>query len=208
MALVGLISDIHATPAPVAEALSIFHREGVDRILCAGDIAGYGGQLDETVTLLMDSDCLTIRGNHELMHLEHAGDDEESPTIRFIRQLPATLDVTIEGKRLYMVHARPPDACNGGIKLLDKQGEVLPDRRAVWAEYLSSFAYDVLVVGHTHQVFAEQMGRTLVVNPGSTAFNHTCSILRLPEMTVEVFPLSGKVPLKTWNWSEHVIYGE
>ncbi len=208
MALVGLISDIHATPAPVAEALSIFRREGVEHILCAGDIAGYGERLDETVALLIDSGCRTIRGNHEMMHLEQAGEDADTPTLRYLRELPATLDVTIEGKRLYMVHARPPDACNGGIKLLDQQGEPLPDRLALWTETLRSCACDVLVVGHTHQVFAAQLGRILVVNPGSTAFNHTCAILRLPEMSVEVFALSGKTPLKTWNWSEHVIYGE
>ena len=205
---VGLISDIHATPAPVAEALAIFRREGVDHILCAGDIAGYGGQLDETVALLIDSGCRTIRGNHELMHLEQAGEAADSPTLRFIRQLPATLEITIAGMCLYMVHAHPPDACNGGIKLLDRSGGLQPDRLARWTEKLRDFACDVLVVGHTHQVFAERLGETLVVNPGSTAFNHTCAILRFPELNVEVFPLSGKAPLRTWNWGEHVICGE
>ena len=86
MALVGLISDVHATPAPLAEALSIFRGKGVDRILCAGDIAGYGEQLDETVTLLIDSGCQTICGNHELMHMESAGVDTSSPAIRFFQQ--------------------------------------------------------------------------------------------------------------------------
>ncbi|HEC11905.1 MAG TPA: metallophosphoesterase, partial [Acidiferrobacteraceae bacterium] len=38
---IGIISDLHATPAPVAEALSIFDQQGVDEVLCAGDIAGY-----------------------------------------------------------------------------------------------------------------------------------------------------------------------
>ena len=39
-AKIGLISDVHATAKPLKEALSIFQREGVDLILCAGDIAG------------------------------------------------------------------------------------------------------------------------------------------------------------------------
>jgi len=44
---IGLISDMHATPGPLKEALSIFREEGVDRILCAGDVAGYGTELDQ-----------------------------------------------------------------------------------------------------------------------------------------------------------------
>ena len=40
-ATIGLLSDVHATSAPVAEALAIFDRAGVDEVWCAGDIAGY-----------------------------------------------------------------------------------------------------------------------------------------------------------------------
>jgi predicted phosphodiesterase len=61
------------------------------------------------------------------------------------------------------------------------------------------------VVGHTHQVFTEQVGDILVVNPGSSAFNHSCAILSLPEMTVQVFPLSDREIEKTWNWGDHMI---
>lgn len=207
MTSIGLISDIHSTPAPVAEALSIFEREGVDQVLCAGDIAGYREDLDQTIALLVESGCRTIRGNHDLLHLDHFGDEPDNRAVEFLEQLPATIDMTIENKRLYMVHAQPPDACHGGIKLRDRTGEVQPDRVAHWANELQEFDFDVLVVGHTHQVFAERVGNILVVNPGSSAFNYSCAILRLPEMTVEFFPLSGKQIEKTWNWSEHVIYG-
>jgi putative phosphoesterase len=203
MALIGLISDVHATPAPVAEALLIFEQAGVEQVLCAGDIAGYREQLDETIALLIDNNCRAILGNHDVGYLEKHADDADNRAVAFFRQLPAAIDTTIAGKRLYMVHAQPPDACHGGIKLLNRQGVVQPDRIALWTEALQGGDYDVLVVGHTHQVFAEQVGNTLVVNPGSSAFNYSCAILRLPEMTVEVFPLSGKVIAKTWNWSDH-----
>jgi putative phosphoesterase len=203
MALIGLISDVHATPAPVAEALSIFAEAGVDQVFCAGDIAGYREQLDETVALLVDNNCRSILGNHDLGYLANHADEADDRAVAFFRQLPAVIDTTIAGKRIYMVHAQPPDACHGGIKLLSREGVVQPDRIALWTEGLQGFEPDVLVVGHTHQVFAEQVGNTLVVNPGSSAFNYSCAILRLPEMTVEVFPLSGKAIEKTWNWSDH-----
>ncbi len=208
MTAIGLISDVHATPAPVEEALSIFEREGVDQVFCAGDIAGYRDELEQTIALLAESGCASIIGNHDLMYIDHHDDDPENKAVAFLKQLPLLIDTTIEGKRLYMVHAHPPDACHGGIKLRDRTGEVQPDRVAHWAEQLKTFDRDVLIVGHTHQVFAEQVGNTLIVNPGSSVFNYSCAILRLPEMTVQHFPLSGHAIENTWNWSDHVIYGD
>ncbi len=204
MTSVGLISDVHATPGPVAEALAIFAREGVSQVFCAGDIAGYRDELAETVALLTGHGVRSVLGNHDLQYLDHQDDGEGDPAVAYFNQLPASIDTEIAGKRLYVVHAHPPDACHGGIKLRNRDGIVQADRVADWAEQLQSFEPDVLVVGHTHQVFAEQVGNTLVVNPGSAAFNYSCAILRLPSMTVETFALSGQAIKTTWNWSDHV----
>ncbi len=196
----GLISDVHSTPGPVQEALSIFAREGVEHIICAGDIAGYGDALEATLRLLTESSCLSILGNHDLWWLEandaFAGDWVHS----CLQKMPVTIELELEGKRLYVVHASPPVSQMDGIKLLDENGELLSAERHYWQTKLEPCNYDVLIVGHTHQLFAEQLGSTLVINPGSTQFNHSCMILSLPEMHVEVFALSGKEPLRSWNW--------
>ena len=205
MTSIGLISDVHATPAPIEEALSIFEQAGVEQVFCAGDIAGYGDQLEQSIALLVKSGCQTILGNHDLLYLDHYADDVDNEAVAFFRRQTTSMNMTIAGKRVYMVHAQPPDDCHGGIKLLNREGEVQPDRVAFWTDELKTLDCDVLVVGHTHQVFAEQVGDILVVNPGSSAFNHSCAILSLPEMTVQVFPLSGRKIEKTWNWSEHMI---
>ena len=208
MAKIGLISDVHASPEPVAEALSIFAREGVDQVLCAGDVAGYMDKLEQTIRLLVESDCQTIIGNHDLLYLDHHEDEPDNQAIAYLKQLPASYETVIEDNSLYMVHAQPPDSCHGGIKLLNKDAEVQMDKVEQWSKKLHDFNYDVLVIGHTHQVFAVFMGGTLVVNPGSSAFNNSCAILRLPELTVEVFALCGKPVVKTWNWGQNVIYGK
>ncbi len=200
---IGLISDVHATPKPVAEALALFEAEGVDDILCPGDIAGYGDELDETVDLLIASGCRAILGNHDLLYLEDARDDRSGATVDFLQALPSVLELTIEGRRLYMVHAHPPRSCHGGIKLLDERGDIRPEQQRLWSERLRPFPYDVLVVGHTHQLFAERLGDTLVINPGSTQFNHSCAILSLPDLEVRIFPLSNQTLLKSWNWGAH-----
>ena len=207
MTKIGLISDPHASAKPVAEALAVFARAGVQQVWCAGDIAGYMDELDTTIELLQESHCITILGNHDLLYLDHLNNDDANTAADYLRQLPASYEAQIDGKRLYMVHAQPPDECHGGIKLRDKSGIIQADRVAGWAKKLETFDYDVLVVGHTHQVFAEVIAGTLVINPGSSAFNHSCAILSLPGLQVEFLPLSGKAIEQTWNWGQHVIYG-
>lgn len=197
---VGLISDVHATLAPVQEALAIFRREGVETILCAGDIAGYGSELEQTVDVLVDSGCRAILGNHDLWHLNHSDPDLDGAAERYLRSLPLVIELAVAGKTIYMVHARPPDSLLDGIRLLDEQGAMIQAQKEGWSDVFRAVSYDVLLVGHTHQLFVERLGQPLVVNPGSTRFNHSCAILHLPEMTVQIFPLGGRSPVLSWNW--------
>lgn len=200
MKKIGLIGDPHASPDPVAEALTIFRSEKVDEIWCTGDIAGYGEQLEETIALLQESDCQSILGNHEIWHLEKYVDQGDSITNQYFNSLPLVLHKEIEGKRLYMVHASPPDSMMAGIRLLDQHGNILEAEKQAWSEHLNHFDYEVLIVGHTHQVYAETMAATLVINPGSTQYNHSCAVLSLPDLTVEWFTLSEQSIKKSWNW--------
>lgn len=99
-----------------------------------------------------------------------------------------------------MVHASPPGSMIEGIRLLDKTGDLIEEEKQAWAACLARFEHDVLIVGHTHQVFAEKLGNILVINPGSTCFNHSCAILTLPDLSVQWFSLSDKPIQKSWNW--------
>lgn len=203
MTRIGLISDVHATAEPVAEALAVFERERVDQVICAGDIAGYGEELEKTVVLLAGSGCRAILGNHDAWFLD-ADPDASSFSHRYLRDLPRSLELSVEGCRLFVVHASPPDSDMDGIVLLDEDGALLPDRVRQWRQRLTDFDFDVLIVGHTHQVFAEHLGATLVVNPGSTRFNNACAILTLPERQVETIALSGDRLVKAWHWGMRV----
>ena len=200
---IGLISDVHATTAPLQEALTRFHEKGVDHILCPGDVVGYGEEAAETIELLIEAQCQTILGNHEVWYLDDADEDNANPITDFLHRLPPFLEFKIENKTMYMVHASPPDSYMDGIKLLDENGAILSEEKQYWAKQLARFDYDILIVGHTHQVFAERLANTQVINPGSTKFNHTCAILELPSMKIEIIPLSGKSPVKTWNWGQY-----
>lgn len=198
---IGLLSDVHATAAPVREALAIFEREGVEQILCPGDIAGYGTEVDECVRLLQESGAQVTVGNHDRWCVERGEGDDE--TLGYLDGLPPAINLNIAERQIYMVHASPPESDMDGIKLLDENGELIPQELDYWRKRLQGFGHDVLVVGHTHQVYAEKLNQTLVINPGSTVFNHSCAILHLPECRVEWFAVGGEIS-RAWNWGDVV----
>lgn len=198
---IGLVSDVHASPGPLGQALEIFDNENVDEIICAGDIAGYYDTLAPTIELLALSNCKAIVGNHDQSFLATPPRENESSIRAYLQSLPQTLNLVIEQTQVYVVHANPPSEQHGGIKLLDPQGDTRQDRKDEWSMDLAEFEHDVLIVGHTHQVFAEQLGDVLVVNPGSTVFNHSCMILSLPDLSVQTFALGNRDIVKCWNFS-------
>jgi putative phosphoesterase len=202
---IGLISDVHSSPEALAEALQIFTEKQVDDIICAGDIAGYYDGLLPTIQLLAGSNCKTIVGNHDQSWLEEntveQGGGDSSEIRNYLQQLPQTLQLSIEGKRLFVVHANPPSEQHGGIKLRNRYGEIVAKRKVEWSQLLADFEYDVLIVGHTHQVYAEQLGQVLVINPGSVPFNHSCMVLSLPELRVETYALGNREIIHCWNFT-------
>ncbi len=198
---IGLVSDVHSSPAPLRQALDIFEREKVDDIICAGDIAGYYDSVAPAVELLAQSGCKAVAGNHDQSWLEKPPRDDDQRVRTYLQALPRTLEFDIEGNRLMVVHANPPAEQFGGIKLLDQQGDIIEERRLEWIDKLSTVDCDVLIVGHTHQVYALQLGDVFVVNPGSSVFNHSCMILSLPELTVRSFALEQQEIVNCWNFS-------
>lgn len=202
--LIGIISDVHATPKPVKEALNLFQQHGVDHIICAGDIAGYGVELDETIELLHKHHCISIVGNHDEWLLEKEQNTTQNPSLNYLAQLPAAIEIIYEHKKIYLVHSSPFGSQLKGIRLLDEYGDKIDSECEDWKQHLEEFDFDVLIIGHTHQTYAEKLGGTLVINPGSTKFNNSCAILSLPEMTVEFFALSGKKIQPAWNWRDFI----
>lgn len=197
--LLGLVSDVHATPGPLEAALTLLEDEGATRLICAGDVAGYGDELDATVTLLRDAGVMTIHGNHDRWCLERQEATSEA-SLAYLDALPAVIDESIEERRVYCVHASPPCSLMDGMRLLDETGKPLPAELAYWHERLLTLDRELLIVGHTHQLFAERLGDVLVVNPGSTLFNRSCAIVELPSLEVQLLPLPGETARPVWDW--------
>lgn len=197
---IGIVSDVHSSPRPLRQALDIFDQEKVDDVICAGDIAGYFDSVAPTVALLAQSGCKAVSGNHDQSWLEKPAPDNDHPVREYLQALPQRLELEIEGLKVLVVHANPPAEQSGGLRLLDPQGNVMADRKLEWTEKLSGEDCDVLIVGHTHQVYALPLGNVFVVNPGSTVFNHSCMILSLPDLMVRSFALGNQDIVKCWNF--------
>lgn len=196
---IGLIGDIHASPQALAEALQLFEQQRVDRILCTGDIVGYFEDAAETVELLIQTGCDCVIGNHDVSYL--SAEKSEAAVSDYLSELPLFREFEIAGMHIYLVHAEPPDILHGGIKLLDESGEFIHKHLQAWQDKLTGFDADILVVGHTHQVYTTSLNGLLVLNPGSLAFNHSCMILDLPQKTVQTFALGGHNIVPSWNFS-------
>lgn len=75
MQTTAVISDIHANLPALQAVLREIERIGTDRILCCGDIVGYGPQPRECVELLREKKIPCVLGNHDVYTLQIRGND-------------------------------------------------------------------------------------------------------------------------------------
>ena len=61
----AVISDIHSNLPALAAVLGTIAAEGVDRIVCLGDVAGYHTQVCDCVRMLREAGALCVAGNHD-----------------------------------------------------------------------------------------------------------------------------------------------
>ncbi len=63
--MLALISDIHSNLEALTAVLEDIERRGVERIVCLGDVVGYGPQPKECLDLVTDRAEVTLMGNHD-----------------------------------------------------------------------------------------------------------------------------------------------
>ena len=138
-----------------------------EELLCAGDIVYQYRFSNEVLARLSERGVKSILGNHDKTVLYSPNHPiRSSPTVDpywlgYLGELPNDLAVGLGAYRLRMFHGSPWD---------DEAGRVTPylypqDRQQFGR--LAEVSADVVVLGHTHIPYAERVGKTLVVNPGS-----------------------------------------
>jgi diadenosine tetraphosphatase ApaH/serine/threonine PP2A family protein phosphatase len=62
---IGILSDIHANLEALSETLAALERHRPDRIVCLGDVVGYGASVNECCALVRSVAEVTLLGNHD-----------------------------------------------------------------------------------------------------------------------------------------------
>lgn len=70
----AIISDIHANSAALERVLEDAEQCGVERVVCAGDVVGYGPDPAGTIRILREREIPTVMGNHDVAVADYFGD--------------------------------------------------------------------------------------------------------------------------------------
>jgi predicted phosphodiesterase len=68
--LYALLADVHANLEALSVVLEAVDRRACDRLICAGDLVGYGPDPNECLRRLIEREALMVLGNHDLMVLD------------------------------------------------------------------------------------------------------------------------------------------
>ena len=110
---IGIIGDVHAEHDRLAVALEFLASQGVDGLICTGDLPDGVGDLDVCCDLLRAASVLTVAGNHDRWFLQdrvrhvqdaHLRDKASADTIRFIESLPKMRTLETSAGPLVLCH--------------------------------------------------------------------------------------------------------
>ena len=170
-----VISDLHANLA----ALEAVAKERFDRLICLGDLVGYGPAPNEVIRFVRKHAFVAIRGNHDNA-LALDVDCQCSPAnkalaeatlahhrtilgrenLDWLRTLPTSAEFKLGDYRFAAFHAKPHDHLYGyeitpGLPDEELRGEI------------EGVKADFILLGHTHLPMVRGIGSRVVVNPGS-----------------------------------------
>jgi len=61
----ALLSDVHANLEALQAVLQVAQKRGVDRMLCLGDVVGYGASPNECLQIIRERCPMVLLGNHD-----------------------------------------------------------------------------------------------------------------------------------------------
>lgn len=194
---IALIADVHSN----LEALeAVLERVEDYRILCLGDLVGYGANPNEVIELIREKNIPCIMGNHD--YAISTGDYFDlSPkaviaanwtkkvlkkeNLGFLSRLPNVLRLEDGGRKLFLAHATPEGPIFGDY--------IHPDTDPFkFSYYATEYDEDIIGLGHLHVPYVYRRFEKIIVNPGSVGQPRDGStlakyaILHLEKMSVEI----------------------
>lgn len=170
---VAVISDIHGNIYALMKALEDIDEQKVDKVICLGDLVGYGPHPNEVIALIRRREIPCIKGNYDASVVDGDYTFIRNTTINsfslpwacnevrisnkyYLESLPNFLKYTFNGVNILFTHGSP-NAIN------DYLFEDSPNTIKV----MNELEEDVLVCAHTHIPCAKKYGNKLLINVGS-----------------------------------------
>lgn len=196
----GLIADIHGDVQSLEAALRRLDGLAVDRIVCAGDLVGYGDEPDEAVKLIREREIPCVMGNHDRWALERRqlfglrgwrAAELRDDTWAFLETLPFSRRLEYGSRAVEIHHGSPASDTEyvTSYKPLPRSVE------SFWERTRAQF----LVLGHTHIPMIEHCPEGTVINPGSVLnvpgiqTSHTLAILDTDRPSIRILEvLTGR----------------
>ncbi len=218
---IGIISDIHGNLPGLEACLRTLDDEGVDQIVCLGDLVQFGPYPAEVIDLLQRDNIDTVQGNcdravakgrddtgdsFENVHwdnlafemLQWTKDQITPEQKRYLKKLPSELRFNIGSRRILCVHGLPGNI-NGSIQL-----NVASE---VYDYMFSRNSCDILILGHTHEMLLQPRGNRLIINPGSIGGGTlpeeaTVAVLNINEENTTASVCWHRVPFDTVSFEK------
>ena len=184
----AVISDIHGNIYALMKALEDIDEQKVDKIICLGDLVGYGPHPNEVVALIKRREIPCIKGNYDAsvvdgdytyirntainsFALPWASNEVRVSNKYFLDSLPTSLKYTFNEVNFLFTHGSP-NAIN----------DYLFEDAANTIEVMNQLEDDVLVCAHTNIPCAKKYGNKLLINVGSLGKpNPTYAIIEIED---------------------------
>jgi putative phosphoesterase len=204
----GLISDVHGDIRALRLAWAHLKERKADRVVCAGDLVGYGPHPDEVVSFLIEHEVESVRGNHDRWALarppgapdEFGGGAPSPDTLNFLNGLPKHLLVADGPRVCAIVHGSPRSDMEFVMPRTHPPAALRRD--------LETLGVGVLVVGHTHVPMWYRCDRGLFVNPGSlislpvVRSSRTFALVDLETLTVAFHHVRSGEVVEVDSWPD------
>lgn len=178
---VGALGDVHTESRLLERALTHLRDQGVDALVCTGDIPdgpeGARGT-ERACELLQQAGVLTVSGNHErwmnegeMRELPDAVmQDELGPAaLEYLHALPPVLELSTPQGRLLLCHGVGYDDM-AKVGRYDR-GQALALNQPL-QELLAEKRYRYVINGHSHQSMVRNLGPVSIINAGTLLRDH------------------------------------
>lgn len=172
MKKIGVIADPHANLEALEKVLEDMPE--VDRIICAGDLVGFGPSPNEVIELVKSENIVSVLGNHDHAVINNnlnSFDEDTTKSIKWTREeldddnhnhlkkLSEKEQIEIRNYEIFIAHGTPR-------KPLKEKIYPGTTNRAL-AKMTQEVKTDIIILGHTHIPLKQTIQGKKLLNPGS-----------------------------------------